>query len=162
MTIRAILARDEAWGIGREGGLPWPHNPLDLRWFKECTLGGTVIMGRKTWDSLPKQPLPGRRNVVVTSAGGQWEVETITADFPEHIISSTVFSPREDQWVIGGGQLIESWLPHIKEIWLSVIPGIYDCDVFLPRDQILDEYEQTERYHYLGKDLVIEKYRRRA
>ena len=64
--IRAILAADKDWGIGKDGTMPWPHNTDDLKWFRDCTLDSTVIMGRKTWDSLPIQPLPNRKNAVVT------------------------------------------------------------------------------------------------
>ena len=58
--IRAILAHDAYWGIGKDGDLPWPKNPDDLKWFKECTEGGVVVMGKTTWDSLPNKPLPKR------------------------------------------------------------------------------------------------------
>jgi len=67
-VIRAILACDDNWGIGKNGTLPWPHNPADQKWFKECTINSTVVMGKTTWDDpdMPK-PLPKRRNVVITS-----------------------------------------------------------------------------------------------
>ena len=65
--IKAILACDENWGIGKAGTLPWLHNPADLKWFKQMTTGSTVVMGRKTWDSLPVKPLPNRKNIVVSS-----------------------------------------------------------------------------------------------
>ena len=68
--IRAILACDQDWGIGKDGDLPWPHNPDDLKWFKEQTTGSVVAMGKRTWDSLPTKPLPNRNNVVVTSSEG--------------------------------------------------------------------------------------------
>ena len=64
MTIKAILACDADWGIGKDGDLPWPHNPADLKWFKQSTLNHTVVMGKATWDSLPVKPLPNRVNVL--------------------------------------------------------------------------------------------------
>ena len=64
--IKAILACDEDWGIGKDGELPWPHNSADLKWFKEITTGGVVVMGKSTWDSLPFKPLPKRENIIVT------------------------------------------------------------------------------------------------
>ena len=67
MMIRAILACDENWGIGKSGALPWPHNPADLKWFKASTLNHTIVMGKATWDSLPVKPLSNRVNVVVSS-----------------------------------------------------------------------------------------------
>ena len=56
--IKAILACDDEWGIGKNGDLPWPHNPADLRWFKNNTLNSVIVMGKSTWDSLPRKPLP--------------------------------------------------------------------------------------------------------
>jgi len=67
-VIRAILACDEEWGIGRDNDLPWPHMQRDLAWFKQCTSNSTVAMGRKTWDSLPRKPLPNRKNIVVSNS----------------------------------------------------------------------------------------------
>ena len=64
--IKAILACDEDWGIGKDGDMPWPHNPADLKWFKENTTGGVVVMGKSTWDGLPFKPLPKRENIIVT------------------------------------------------------------------------------------------------
>jgi dihydrofolate reductase len=66
MTVKAILAHDEKYGVGKNGGLPWPHNPADMKWFRECTDGHIVIMGRKTWESLGNKKLPNRTNIVVT------------------------------------------------------------------------------------------------
>ena len=66
--IKAILACDENWGIGKDGGMPWPHNSADLKWFKEKTIGSVVVMGKSTWDSLPFKPLKNRQNLIVTSS----------------------------------------------------------------------------------------------
>ena len=65
MSLTLILAQARGGVIGRGGAIPW-HLPEDLRRFKALTLGKTVVMGRKTWESLPRKPLPGRRNLVVT------------------------------------------------------------------------------------------------
>ena len=67
--IRGILAHDKECVIGKDGGLPWPKNSEDLKWFKECTEHSIVVMGRKTWESLPFK-LPNRDTVVVTSSDG--------------------------------------------------------------------------------------------
>jgi len=68
MTINAILAHDEYYGIGKEGKLPWKHSPADMKWFRDCTKGHVVIMGRKTWESIRSTNLPGRINIVVTGS----------------------------------------------------------------------------------------------
>ena len=65
MNVTLILARADNGVIGKDGGIPWAISD-DLKRFKALTMGGVVVMGRKTWDSLPRKPLPGRRNIVVT------------------------------------------------------------------------------------------------
>lgn len=138
--IRAILACDDDWGIGKGGGLPWPNNPADLKWFKETTLNGTIVMGRRTWESLPFKPLPGRRNIVVSDTMKQQnDVEVIRSDIYRSRMN--VLSYEDDVWIIGGSNLIENSLTLIDEFWLSRIQGTYDCEVFLPRTLIELTYE---------------------
>ena len=156
--IRAILACDDDWGIGKDNDLPWPHNPADLKWFKENTTGCVVAMGKSTWDSLPNKPLPNRNNIVVTSSaddyngGGYHYVKFETAK--TELVN---MNKLQDVWVIGGAQLVNGLLSIIDEIWLSRIPGTYDCDTFLPREIIETSYElfSSER----EGDLWVDKWR---
>ena len=155
--IRAILACDEDWGIGKEGDLPWPHNPADLKWFKECTTGGVVAMGKATWDSLPTKPLPNRNNVIVTSSemdkSGPYHFLTFD-QAPSHLKS---MAKLQDVWVIGGAQLVNGLLSHIDEIWLSRIKGTYNCDVFLPRELIETTYSLYSSQR--EGDVYVDKWR---
>jgi dihydrofolate reductase len=99
-------ARDRVIGVA--GRLPW-HLPEDLRLFKELTSGGTVVMGRRTWESLPvrNRPLPGRRNVVL-SRDPAW-----TADGAERAGSvEEVLATAPECWVIGGAAVYAAFLPH--------------------------------------------------
>ena len=144
--IRAILACDDDWGIGKDGDLPWPHNPADLKWFKQCTDGDVVVMGRKTWESLPRKPLPNRINYVITSDPNIEEGYhgRFSSKDVGRAIQSTIqhrYEPEPNIWIIGGAQLVESCLTVIDEIWLSRIKGTYDCDTFLPRNLIKTTYE---------------------
>lgn len=145
--IKAILAHDEKWGIGKNGDLPWPKNADDLNWFKESTAGGIVVMGRKTWESLPRKPLPNRLNLVISSNwmdyfdpkphgiyGGK-DVCKIVTD----VIQSR-YNGVEDIWIIGGAQLVKSCLPIIDELWLNNVGGDYTCDVFLPEEEITQKF----------------------
>ena len=133
--IRAILAHDSQYGIGKDGDLPWPKNSEDLKWFKESTSGSTVVMGRSTWESLPFKPLPNRHNMVVSSKMKvQYGVEIIRPDIYKSRMN--VMSQHEDLWIIGGAQLLESSLDIIDELWLNNVGGEYDCDVFLPYRKI--------------------------
>jgi dihydrofolate reductase len=139
--IRAILACDEKWGIGKSGTLPWPHNAADLRWFKRCTAGHTVVMGRTTWDSLPTKPLPNRRNIVITS--GTFDGDAMSSYlqwFLDNHMFLSDYNGSKDIWIIGGAKLFEGTLDIIDEIWLSRINSTYDCDVFLPIERIQQQF----------------------
>jgi len=156
--IRAILACDENYGIGQNGDLPWPHNPADLKWFKECTVGGVVAMGKRTWDSLPTKPLPNRNNVVITSSemDRQGPYHFLTFDqAPSHLKS---MAKLQDVWVIGGAQLVHGLYPIIEEFWLSRIQGTYDCDTFLPVDIIEGSYSLYSSQ--LEGDVYVDKWKR--
>jgi dihydrofolate reductase len=133
--INAIFACDEEWGIGKNGQLPWPHNSSDLKWFKQLTENSTVIMGRKTWESLPIQPLPNRKNIVVSSTQLE-NVQTISIDSVEKYC---MFSSAPI-WIIGGSQLVEYCLNIIDSIYISNISEKYDCDIFLPKNKILEKF----------------------
>lgn len=157
--IRAILACDDDWGIGRDGDLPWPHNSNDLRWFKQCTTGGVVAMGRATWESLPTRPLPNRNNVVITSSEqdrDQGSYHFIKFESAAAHLQS--MSKLQDVWIIGGAQLVEGLLPVIDEFWLSRISGTYNCDVYLPKDAIELSYEMIKSQPEAG--IYIEQWRK--
>lgn len=127
-----VLARAENGVIGANGALPWPRLEGDLPRFKELTMGKPVIMGRKTWDSLPKKPLAGRTNIVVTRdifflAEGAVRARGITAalrkaeeEMPEAIM------------VIGGAEIFEQALPYADKIELTVVYGTPEGDVTMP------------------------------
>ena len=157
--IRAIFACDEEWGIGKDGDLPWPKNPADLKWFQQCTVGSVVVMGRRTWNSLPNKPLPNRNNVIITS-------EDNPTYGPYHFVKyesykSTVqqMSQLQTVWIIGGARLLESSFDIVDEIWLSRIAGTYSCDTYLPRDLIELCYSHSET-NTTDNGLTIEKWKR--
>jgi len=141
MTVKAILACDSDWGIGKNGGLPWPHNPADLKWFKQSTLNHTVVMGKATWDSLPVKPLPNRVNVVVSSSDILAKVDVLSISDLRRRLSS--MDSDQDVWIIGGARLIESMMDYIDEFHLSQINGTYNCDTFLPSTLIQENYSLT-------------------
>ncbi|MFZ0832358.1 MAG: dihydrofolate reductase [Mycobacterium sp.] len=133
-TVGLIWAQTNSGVIGRAGGIPW-RLPEDMVRFKELTVGHTVVMGRRTWESLlPKvRPLPGRRNVVVTRQGDY------VADGAEVVTSLDDALTHEQVWVIGGGEIYPLALPHasvceVTEIDLDIPPE--DDDVLAP---MLDE-----------------------
>src|SRR5690606_26492450 len=104
--------------------LPW-HLPSDLKFFKEVTTGKNIVMGRRTWESLPKKPLPNRNNIVISSS--KQEVETF-----DNLSSCVEKYKNEDLYVIGGAVLYNTAMDIADELIISRIPGYYDCDTFFP------------------------------
>lgn len=135
--IAAIVAMDEARIIGKDGALPW-HLPEDLAHFKALTTGHVVVMGRKTWDSLPPKfrPLPGRTNVVVTRNPSALSVPSgvLVASSPEEGIAKAkdVAAPGSTIWIIGGAELYRMTLPLCDEVYLTKVDGVHEGDATLP------------------------------
>ena len=129
--LHLIFARAANGVIGRNGTLPW-HLPADLAHFKRKTLGQTVIMGRKTWDSLPERfrPLPGRRNIVVTRQP-QWSAEGAErAGSLEQALA--LCTGETDAWVIGGADLYAQALPLASSAEVTELHADFDGDAFAP------------------------------
>jgi len=126
-----IYARARNGVIGRDNAMPW-HLPEDLAHFKATTLGCPVIMGRKTWDSLPPRfrPLPGRRNIVVTRQA-DWNAQGAErAGSLEQALASCADSPRV--WVTGGAELYRLALPHADVVEVTVIDQDFEGDAYAP------------------------------
>jgi dihydrofolate reductase len=138
--ISAVVAVDNNWGIGYNGDL-LEHIPGDLKYFKELTSGYAVVMGRKTWDSLPKKPLPNRFNVVITSQERHFEEMTAFIPFSE-AVSRLKHSPKEDDWfIIGGGQIYKELLPYCDRVYVTKIFKDHDqVDTYFPNLDESDEW----------------------
>ena len=123
--LSMIFACDENGAIGKNGDLPWRQS-TDLQHFKQTTLDKTVVMGRKTWESLGKA-LPRRRNIVMTRQGIEDDVEVMSFD------DIMALSDEEEVVVIGGGEIYALFLPYAKEIHRTVIhTSVEDADTFAP------------------------------
>jgi len=133
MPVGLIWAQSTSGVIGRDGAIPW-HLPEDLARFKTLTMGHTVVMGRRTWDSLPARfrPLPGRRNVVLTRNRG--------LDAPGAEVVGSIDDAIDDQtWVIGGSEIYHLALPaatrcEVTEVEIHL--RLEDDDALAP---VLDE-----------------------
>ncbi|MGY1696727.1 MULTISPECIES: dihydrofolate reductase [unclassified Geodermatophilus] len=128
MTVSLVWAQARDRVIGAGGRLPW-HLPEDLRLFKELTSGGTVVMGRRTWESLParNRPLPGRRNVVLTRDPA-W-----AADGAERAGSvADVLATAPGCWVIGGAAVYAAFLPHAGRLVVTDVDLAVDGDTRAP------------------------------
>lgn len=131
MNINMIFARSANGVIGNNNAMPW-HLPEDLAHFKKLTLGSPVIMGRKTWDSLPTKfrPLPGRTNVVITRQTG-WQAEG--AQTAGSLIDALALCQlASDVWIIGGAQIYAQAEPLASRIEVTHIDKIYQGDAFAP------------------------------
>jgi dihydrofolate reductase len=123
-----IWAQAQDRVIGADGSLPW-HLPEDLKLFRTLTTGSTVVMGRRTWESLPDRfrPLPGRTNVVLTTDPG-W-----AADGARRVSSvAEVLAAYEDVWVIGGGAVYEAFLPHAERLVVTDVDLRVEGDTWAP------------------------------
>ena len=127
-SIALIWAQAREGVIGADGGLPW-HLPEDLALFRRLTTGSTVVMGRRTWESLPERfrPLPGRRNVVLTSDPA-WSAEG--ADRCGSV--TEVLGAHESVWVIGGGAVYAAFLPHADRVVVTDVDLQVDGDTWAP------------------------------
>jgi len=127
-TLRMVWAQAAGGVIGADGALPW-HLPEDLRLFRALTLGGTVVMGRRTWESLPAQvrPLPGRRNVVLSST-----LDPTAAGVQVARSVDDVLALDGDLWVIGGGGVYASFLPHAGEVVVTEVDAELPGDTWAP------------------------------
>jgi dihydrofolate reductase len=131
MKLGIIFARARNGTIGKDGVMPW-HLPEDLAHFKRVTLGCPVIMGRKTWDSLPPRfrPLPGRTNIVVTrQADWQAAGATRAASLDEAI---ALCGGAPQTWVIGGAQVYAQTLPWADTAEVTEIDAEFEGDAFAP------------------------------
>jgi dihydrofolate reductase len=139
--IVAIFAVDEESGIGKEGKLPWSMIKEDMKWFKENTQDQVVVMGKKSWDSPDMlKPLPKRHNVVFTNNFFDFNVEQIKGDVCESLKLLESQHPNKTIFVIGGANIIAQSVPVLDKILLTRVPGTYDCDTFIPLDDILPKF----------------------
>lgn len=145
--ISAVVAVDNNFGIGSKGSLLF-HIPEDMKMFKKLTSGGIVIMGRKTYESLPSKPLPFRANIVVTSKDICNEnVICKKIDQIKHLlkIQSMIENISTDTlpiYVIGGGMLYKELLPYCQRVYLTkVLESHNDVDTYFPNINHMSDWK---------------------
>jgi dihydrofolate reductase len=133
--LSLVFARARNGVIGKDGALPW-RLKSDLALFKAATLFKPVIMGRKTWDSLPKKPLPGRLNIVLTGDGSfEAEQALVCESFDDALQIAREHAAddgAEEVCVIGGARLFEAALPRTKRLYITEVQAEVDGDVAFP------------------------------
>ena len=149
--MKIIVAIAENNAIGKAGDLLC-YLPNDLKHFKEITSGATVVMGKKTFFSLPRRPLPNRRNIVLTrDASFQHEGVDIAHSIEE---LQTILANDEKVFIIGGGEVYKQFMPLAKQLYITHIHHIWDdADTFFPAiDTQLwqlteEEYHEADEKH---------------
>lgn len=161
--LYSIVAMGLDNAIGLAGRMPW-HLPEDLRHFKQLTLGHPVIMGRSTWESLPKRPLPGRLNVVISRNPSLELSGALKASTPQEALRLCADRP-EIPFIIGGGRIYAETLPLVSKIFVTRINASFpEADTFFPPIPE-DEWEITDRSEIMisktGLQFWFETYERR-
>ena len=147
MNINMIFARSANGVIGNNNALPW-HLPEDLAHFKKLTFGCPVIMGRKTWDSIPPKfrPLPGRTNIVVTRQS-DWQPEGAnTAGSLQAALAQC--QTASNVWIIGGAQIYAQAEPLAIRIEVTDIYKTYEGDAFAP--VLGAQWQQGQKQHHVS------------
>ncbi len=165
MIISLIVAADERNAIGKDGGMPW-RLPDEWAYFRDTAMGKPVIMGRKTWESLPesRRPLPGRRNIVVTrQTGYKADGADVVPGVDEAVKLASVTS--DEAFIIGGGQLYGYGMEIADRLYLTrVHTEIEDADAFFPDVNFLDwrevsriEHPVDEKHAFSFTQMVFER-----
>lgn len=161
MTLSIIVAVASDGAIGRANDLLW-HLPADLKRFKELTTGHTILMGRKTFESLPRGPLPNRRNIIISrSLPAQPGAEV----YPTIQQALEACASDEEVFIIGGGEIYRQLLPNTEQIYLTRVQASFpDAEVFFPEldptewiEEAREVYPRDERNEYDTELLLLHR-----
>ncbi len=151
--FKAIAAMSLNRVIGRGAEIPW-HLPEDFKWFKETTMGGVLVMGRRTFESIGR-PLPGRETVVLSRSGfAHDEVRTVG-----NLDELDPANETRPMFIAGGAQVYEQALPRCSDLLLTVVKREMEGNVFFPKFEdrfteksVLREEEEFRIVHYVNRD----------
>ena len=139
--LSIIVAVASNWAIGKENDL-LAYLPGDLKRFKELTTEHTILMGRKTWESLPKKPLPKRKNIVITrDSSYQAEGATLVNSIENALVECDT---DKENFIIGGGEIYKMLLPVTTKLHLTRVHHDFEADVFFPEINF-DEWTLLDR-----------------
>lgn len=159
-----VWSEDENQLIGQANQLPW-HLPADLKHFKAVTMGDAVLMGRKTYESLPIKPLPNRRNIILTR-NKDYVAPGAEVFHSKEAILSAVDTDQQTLHIIGGGEIYRLFIDEVDELYQTIIEGDFEGDTYFPtldfsEFELLSEKEGTVDeanrhphtfYHYRRKN----------
>jgi dihydrofolate reductase len=150
MKISLIAAKAANNSIGLNGALPW-RIPGDMAWFRAKTMGKPCIMGRKTWDSLPKKPLPGRANIVISRNAGFHAGGAAIAHSLDDALAIARLSGAEEVMILGGGTIYAEAMARADRLYITDITVPFPGDTFFPAfDQ--RRWHETFREDHLDAD----------
>lgn len=154
--ISIIVAVSEDLGIGKNNNLLW-HLPEDLKRFKKLTYGKSVIMGKKTWESLPVKPLPGRKNIVLTDVPGEYFENAVTAYSVEDALSKC--AKEEEVFIMGGGSIYRQFMPFTGRLYITHVHKKTPADVYFPKiDPKIWKIVEKEDFKPAGEDGIPYSY----
>jgi len=161
-NMKAIVAVDENWGIGKDGQL-LARIPGDMKYFKSKTLGKTVVMGRATLESLPGgKPLPDRNNVVLSRNPG-FKADCSVCSCEEQLLSQLREGQGDDVFVIGGEQIYKALLPYCDTVYVTKISAVFPADTWFENLDERDDWElvsEGEAMEEKGLTYRFTEYRR--
>ncbi|WP_448700070.1 dihydrofolate reductase [Mucilaginibacter sp. AW1-3] len=157
--ITAVVAISSNNAIGKNNQLLW-HLPNDLKHFKNITAGGTVIMGRKTFDSVGK-PLPKRRNIVITRK----PIEIEGCEVVNSVEAALELCKADDEvFIVGGAEIYRLAMPLVNRIYLTIVHHTFDADTFFPqidykewREIEKEDHETDEKHQFKYSFITLER-----
>lgn len=150
MKLHLIAAHDENLVIGHNGKLPW-HISEDLKHFKKITLGSPILMGRGVFEEIGEKPLPGRRNVVLSSR--KWNQVESYSDIDSAL---KALVDEEIVFVIGGGQIYSQLIDRCEKMYITLVEGVHEGDVYFPDylNDVNKKWKEINRENYTGYTFV--------
>ncbi len=156
--VSIIVAVARNWAIGMNNQLLW-HIPEDFRWFKKHTSGRTVVMGKRTWESLPLKPLPGRKNIVISDNPDDcFPGCTCAGSIDEALV---LMESGRENFIIGGGMIYRQFLPLAQKVYLTIVDRDFEADTWFP-ELVSSEWKETFREEHPEGDpgyrfLILER-----
>ncbi len=165
--ISMIVAVDQNLGIGKGNGLPWPNHSEDMKRFKEITKGKTIIMGRKTYETIGR-PLPFRKNVILTRDQNYVDspiyINSLKIEKPNfelclaHDLKAILHAFRnEDVFIIGGAEIYYAAQDLVEELYITVIQGKFLADTTLDKFDF-SKFRVLEQEHFTDSDVSKNPY----
>jgi len=150
--ISIIVAVSEDLGIGKDNELLW-HISEDLKRFKRLTFGNTIIMGKKTWESLPRRPLPGRKNIVLTDKPNELIENAVTAYSIQDALGKC--EKNEEIFIIGGGSIYKQFMPLADRLYITHVHKKAQADIYFPEiDLNIWEITDKEEFKTEGENSI--------